>query len=301
LPRPVIVAGRVAAEARSHARPRVAPSLLGVDVMIPPSLAISAATSAFSLISSIASKATSNGTNASSGSGSNSFATNGTNTTSSTGTSGTGKTGAVKGKENDIVNQAEFMKLLIAQLQNQDPLNPLDSANFSAQLAQFSSLEQLTQINDKLGAQAANQNGRFDAVSFIGREVTGASLGIQVKDGVATTLDYSLSRAGAVTAKIVNEKGEQIANLVLGSEGAGAHTFDLAKIPNAPDLEDGVYAVVVSQADPATGLAAAVPTSITGTVTGVDLTGDEPTLLLGDIPLVLTDVTQITQPAASSN
>ena len=53
-------------------------------------------------------------------------------------------------KAGDSVNQAEFMKLLVAQLQNQDPLNPLDSANFSAQLAQFSSLEQLTQINQNL-------------------------------------------------------------------------------------------------------------------------------------------------------
>lgn len=265
--------------------------------MIPPSLAISAATSAFSLISSIASKATSNGNASTTG-------TNGTGATSGTnGTSGTGTTGtsAVKGKENDVVNQAEFMKLLIAQLQNQDPLNPLDSANFSAQLAQFSSLEQLTQINQKLGDQAESTNGRFDAVSFIGREVTGASLGIQVKDGVATTLDYTLSRAGAVQAKIVNEQGEQIANIQLGSEGAGAHTFDLSKIANPPDLDDGVYAVVVSQADPATGIAAAVPTTITGTVTGVDLTGDEPTLLLGDIPLVLADVVKIEQAAASSN
>ena len=266
--------------------------------MIPPTLAVSAATSAFSLISSIASNAMSNGRSSSC----NAATTNGTSGTgSTTGTSSTGATGAPKGRENDVVNQAEFMKLLIAQLQNQDPLNPLDSANFSAQLAQFSSLEQLTQINQKLGDQAESTNGRFDAVSFIGREVTGASLGIEVKDGAATTLDYTLTRAGAVQAKIINERGEQVANLVLGSQGAGAHTFDLSEVPNAPDLEDGVYAVVVSQADPATGIAGSIDTYVTDIVTGVDLTGEEPTLLLGNRPLVLADVTQIKQPAASSN
>lgn len=259
--------------------------------MIPPSLAISAATSAFGLISSIASSATSNSTNGTSSS---------TGTKSTTGTTGASNQAPGTGKENDVVNQAEFMKLLVAQLSNQDPLNPLDSANFSAQLAQFSSLEQLTQINQKLADQASSTTGRFEAVNFLGREVTGASLGIEVKDGVATTLDYTLPGSGAVQAKIVNSSGQQVATLVLGTEDAGAHTFDLSKVDNAPDLDDGVYAVVVSQADPATSIAKTVPTFVTGTVTGVDLTGDDPILMLGNRPLVLTDVTQIKEAAADT-
>jgi flagellar basal-body rod modification protein FlgD len=239
--------------------------------MIPPSLAISAASSALGLISSVASSATSN-------------------------TSGTGSTSGstpIRGKENDVVNQAEFMKLLIAQLQNQDPLNPMDSANFSAQLAQFSSLEQLTQINSKLGAAAEEKIGRFDAVGFIGREVTGASAGIAVKDGVATTLDYPLDRAGKVQAKIVDSSGKQVASVTLDEQGAGAHQFDLSKITGAPHLDDGTYAVVLSQADPAGGSPTAVDTFVTGRVTGVDLTSSTPILLLGDRKLVLADVTEI--------
>src|SRR5436305_15213816 len=58
--------------------------------------------------------------------------------------------GKATGKDGNTVNQADFMQLLVTQLQNQDPLNPLDSANFSAQLAQFSSLQQLTEINQTL-------------------------------------------------------------------------------------------------------------------------------------------------------
>ena len=248
--------------------------------MIPPSLAISAASSALGLISSVASAATSN--------------TGATSNTS--GTSATGSTAGstpIKGKENDVVNQAEFMKLLIAQLQNQDPLNPMDSANFSAQLAQFSSLEQLTQINGKLGAAAEDKIGRFDAVGFIGREVTGASAGIAVKDGVATTLDYTLEQGGKVNAKIINSSGQQVASLVLDGEGAGAHQFDLSKVSGAPHLDDGTYAVVLSQADPAGGSPTAVDTFVTGRVTGVDLTSSTPILLLGDRKLVLADVTEI--------
>jgi flagellar basal-body rod modification protein FlgD len=250
--------------------------------MIPPSLAISAATSAFDLISSVASAATSNGSG---------------DTSKTSGTGGTGGTGATtgtgKGKENDVVNQAEFMKLLIAQLQNQDPLNPLDSANFSAQLAQFSSLEQLTQINDKLGVAAEDKIGRFDSVGFIGREVTGPSAGIAVKDGVATTLDYTLESGGKVTAKIVNESGQLVATVPLDQQGAGAHTFDLSKVSGAPHLDDGQYAVVLSQADPSGGAATQIATTVTGRVTGVDLTGAAPVLLLGDRQLLVTDVTEI--------
>jgi flagellar basal-body rod modification protein FlgD len=254
--------------------------------VIPPVLAASVATSALGLVSSLASNATSPGTGAPSAGG-------------STGNLATGSLRAPVDKQNDVVNQAEFMKLLIAQLQNQDPLNPLDSANFSAQLAQFSSLEQLTQINAKLGQQAEEKIGRFDAVGFIGREVTGPSLGIAVEDGAATALDYTLDRAGTVQAKIVNAAGELVANVPLGQQSAGSYVFDLDEVRGAPALADGEYAVVLTQADPAGGPARTIATSVTGRVTGVDLTGDEPILLLGARRLVLTDVTSIEEPAGS--
>ncbi len=254
--------------------------------MIP--LAASAASAAIGLISSVAQSASSSDATKDTGA---STAASGTGKAS--GSSGSSGSTATKGRENDVVNQAEFMKLLIAQLQNQDPLNPLDSANFSAQLAQFSSLEQLTQINDKLGKAAEDTIGRFDAVGFIGREVTGPSAGIAVKGGVATTLDYSLESAGAVQAKIVDQNGRQVASVVLDEQGAGAHTLDLSKVSNAPHLDDGTYAVVLSQADPAGGAPHQVDTFVTGRVTGVDLTGTTPTLLLGDRMLVLSDVTEV--------
>lgn len=257
--------------------------------MIPPTLAASVATSALGLISSVASNATSN-----------SGSSNSTNGTSGSGNIATGSTKAPTDKQKDVVNQAEFMKLLVAQLANQDPLNPLDSANFSAQLAQFSSLEQLTQINAKLDAAGEEKIGRFDAVGFIGREVTGPSLGIAVDDGAATTLDYTLDRGGAVNAKIISSEGELIANVPLGSQSAGKHVFDLSQVDGAPNLEDGEYAVVLTQADPSGGAADQIKTTVTGRVTGVDLTGDEPILLLGSRRLVLTDVTAIKEPAANA-
>lgn len=256
--------------------------------MIPPTLAASVASSALGLISSVASNATSN-----SGSSNSTSGTNGSANIA------TGSTRAPTDKQKDVVNQAEFMKLLVAQLANQDPLNPLDSANFSAQLAQFSSLEQLTQINAKLDAAGEEKIGRFDAVGFIGREVTGPSLGFAIEDGTPTTLDYTLDRGGEVHAKIISSEGEMIASVPLGPQSVGKHVFDLSKIEGAPDLEDGEYAVVLTQADPAGGTPDQIATTVTGRVTGVDLTGDEPILLLGARRLVLTDVTSIKEPPAA--
>lgn len=71
----------------------------------------------------------------------------------------------------DLQNQ--FLTLLVTQLQNQDPLDPMDSVNFTSQLAQFSSLEQLTQVSSGLQALIAAQNSMQNAYlsNLIGKEV----------------------------------------------------------------------------------------------------------------------------------
>ncbi len=263
--------------------------------MIPPTLALSAASSAFNLISSVASAATT-GTGNSTSSGSN--ATSGTGSTSGSG-SATDPTAAAGGASS-IVNTGDFMKLLIAQLQNQDPMDPLDSANFASQLAQFSSLEQLTQINQALTGQSQNKIGSFDAVSFIGRQVTGASGAISEKGGTATTLDYTLTQAGTVDATITDKNGQVVGALKLDGLGVGAHTFDLSQIANAPHLDDGTYTVALSQTDAASGTPTTIATTVTGRVTGVDLTGASPVLLLGDRRLDAKNVTEIQEIATGT-
>jgi flagellar basal-body rod modification protein FlgD len=203
-------------------------------------------------------------------------------------------------KAGDSVSQADFMQLLIAQLQNQDPLNPLDSANFSAQLAQFSSLQQLTEINQHLKESdgAAGTPSRFDAVGFLGKDVRGVSDIVTVEDGAATALGYTLASAGTVQAKITDAGGREVASLVLGAQSAGAHELDLAGVEGAPQLADGTYTVRLIVAD-AEGNAVTVPTLGGGLVTGVDLAGESPVLLIGERRLALTDVREVKQHATS--
>jgi flagellar basal-body rod modification protein FlgD len=204
-------------------------------------------------------------------------------------------------KKGDDVDQADFMKLLVAQLANQDPLNPLDSANFSAQLAQFSSLQQLTQINQHLADQAKpTAGGAFDAVSFLGRDVQAASDDVTVTSGVASGLDYQLQTAGVVEAKVLDEGGREVASLVLGTQAAGAHHFDLASIPGAPHLGDGHYHVQLST--PAgTGTSTAIVTTVTGRVSGVDLAASPPVLLVDGRRVALADVREIHEHTAAES
>jgi len=207
--------------------------------------------------------------------------------------------GAQSTNPGDQVKQADFLQLLVAQLQNQDPLNPLDSANFSAQLAQFSSLQQLTEINQRLAAQGSGTSGadRLGAVSFLGKEVRGVSGTVTMKDGVASGLDYQLASVGVVQAKVVDESGRAVATLDLGTQGAGRQHLDLATAPGMPLLADGTYTVQLAVTD-ASGTSALVETSVAGRVTGVDLSSNPPVLLLGTRRVALSDVREVSEDAA---
>ncbi|MCK9362252.1 MAG: hypothetical protein M0P74_01420 [Syntrophales bacterium] len=90
---------------------------------------------------------------------------------SASATSSSSQTGSTASASS--LGKDEFFKMLIAQLKNQDPLNPQDGAEFSAQLAQFSSLEQLTNLNKTLEAQGASYSAlmNLQSVSLVGKEV----------------------------------------------------------------------------------------------------------------------------------
>src|SRR5438552_3222724 len=206
------------------------------------------------------------------------------------------------GKDGNTVTQADFMQLLVAQLQNQDPLNPLDSANFSAQLAQFSSLQQLTEINQTLknANTGGSSVGKLDAVGFLGKEVRGASNTVDVKSGAASALDYTLATSGTVEAKILDASGGTIADAILGAQNAGPHTLDVGTLARVPKLADGTYTVQLYVAD-GNGNATPVATMGGGGVTGVDLSGDAPVLLIGDRRIAVTDVREVrVQPPAGT-
>ncbi|WP_374388578.1 flagellar hook assembly protein FlgD [Sandaracinobacter sp.] len=95
----------------------------------------------------------------------------------------------------ETLTQNDFLTLLVTQLKNQDPLNPLDNETFVAQLAQFSTVSGITSTNDKLDAlsRLTASNVRTGALQWIGRSVTGPAGESGTVASVAIAEDNSLS------------------------------------------------------------------------------------------------------------
>lgn len=177
-----------------------------------------------------------------------------------------------------------FLTLLTQQLQNQDPLSPLDSNEFVSQLVQFSSVEQQIAQNKHLETLVGQSqvNSATSAVGFIGKQVTLSSNTAQLSNGAATWT-YSLPK-DAQSAQIVvfDEAGRPVYQQVAGSS-AGSHEFVWDGADNTGEaLSDGAYTIQVTAKD-ADDNAIAATVQVQGIVTGVDFSGDDPALLLGDV------------------
>ena len=175
-----------------------------------------------------------------------------------------------------------FLTLLTEQLQNQDPLNPMDSQQFVSQLVDFSSVEQLIGSNQSLESLLALQSAtaRMGAVDYIGKQATLSTDSAALQNGKADWT-YALPReAVSSTLVITNEQGRQVASLP-GQTGSGPHDFAWDGRDAAGNLQpDGVYTLQVVAKD-AQDNGMSVPVRVTGQVTGVDMSGDEVIVELG--------------------
>ena len=157
------------------------------------------------------------------------------------------------GSQAPMMGKDDFLHLLVTQLQNQDPLNPTDHTEFTAQLAQFSSLEQLHNVNDNLtqlqNFQASTNNTQ--AVSMLGKEITAKGNYLQLTDGKASGCDFSLSRdAALVTVNIYDSTGRFVSAFENKNLPAGRHTleWDGKDNDNIP-VKDGHYTFAIQATD----------------------------------------------------
>lgn len=210
-----------------------------------------------------------------------SFATAGT--TSASTTSAT--------TEKDIMGKEDFLTLLVAQLKNQDPLNPDDPTEFTAQLAQFSSLEQLYNLNDSMQALAIAQGNseRISALSLIGQSVSYNGSAFTF-DGKPVELGYQLDgTAASVTLSIQNENGQTVNTLQAPSTelAAGNHfiTWD-GTDKNGNIAANGNYKIVLQASAAGENASIAAAPLIRSVVTGVDLSNGMLTTKDGEVLLM---------------
>ncbi len=126
------------------------------------------------------------------------------------------------------LGQADFLKLMTAQLQNQDPSKPMESGDFLNQISQFSAVEGIGELNDKFEAlgQSLVSNQALQAANLVGREVLAPTGLAALKEGSAISGSAELPAASAdVGVNIFDQSGQLVRRLELGSQAAGPASF----------------------------------------------------------------------------
>jgi len=186
-----------------------------------------------------------------------------------------------------------FLSLLTTQIQNQDPLDPLDSAEYTNQLVQYSSVEQSIQSNEYLKelVTAMQTNQASSYVSYLGSEVTASGDTSMLQNGSASW-SYQVSDAATGTVEIRNSGGAVVyQGDVELSAGSGTYRWD-GVTDNGTNAPNGAYSVSFSVSD-SSGNAETVSTEFTGIVDEVDLSGSEAFLRMGDISVPVSSVKSV--------
>jgi flagellar basal-body rod modification protein FlgD len=196
----------------------------------------------------------------------------------------------------------QFLKLLVTQMQHQDPLNPMDNAEFTAQLAQFSSLEQLFQVNTNLTGLVDSQApaGMASVAGFIDREILALGDATEVSgDGVTPLQFYLDGPAEIVNAVVHDPDGNAVRTLPLGRLPGGDREVAWDGLDdNGQPLPAATYRFSILAQD-TEGDSVAVRTQVVGRVTGAVYDGDTPELVVGSRRIPLTDVLAV-RPAATA-
>lgn len=215
-----------------------------------------------------------------------------------------GATAATGTAGSTAMGKEAFLTLLITQLQHQDPLNPADSTEFTAQLAQFSSLEQLNNVNENLSAlklyQASINNAQ--AVSFIGKEIVSTGNSVEARSGQPVACEFELAKpAQKVVVSVYDATGAFVKDVVATGLAAGRQTVSWdGRDRNGNTAPDGTYTFEV-QAEGSGKEAVAATTYTRGAVTGVSFQDGVTYLTVGRRRVAIGDVVQVSQPSAAAS
>ena len=221
----------------------------------------------------------------------------GTSSSSSSNTSSSSSSGSTQ-----TLGQDAFLKLLMAQLSNQDPLQPTDGTQFVTQLSQFSMVEQSVQQSTQLTNISTQLQGLTNqsAMGLVGKMATVQNTGMTFNGTFATTANVGLgSAAQNVSVAVQDSSGNTVRTMTLGAQPAGplAITWD-GKEDSGTAAPAGSYSVNVTATD-ASGASVAVSQTVSGLVTQVALQNGAPSLTLNNGTVA--PLSQLVSVAATSN
>jgi len=204
-------------------------------------------------------------------------------------TSGPDRDGSALGKD-------EFVKLLMAQLGNQDPTSPMDSQAFVAQLAQFASVEQLQGLGSRLDSMLVAQTSanQTATASLVGRELVYRTDSVRLEDGAGASVMAELpSPASTVTVTVTDANGKVVRTVRLGAAEAGTFDYSWDGLDDQGlKLPDGEYKVKVAAADEK-GKSIDIDQRGRAVVSGVSFANGYPELIVAGKRIKLSDVVEI--------
>ncbi|XHS76706.1 flagellar hook assembly protein FlgD [Burkholderiaceae bacterium UC74_6] len=193
--------------------------------------------------------------------------------TTSTSTGTTGQSAAKTAQQ----TQDAFLKMLVAQMQNQDPLNPMDNAQVTSQMAQIQTVSGLSTLNDSIGGLSTQftQMQTLQSVSLVGHDVLVPGKRVDMSDTGGTGTFSLDSAADNVKVDIMTSAGTVIDSVQLGAQGAGMNSFTW------PNTTYGANAELTYKVTATKGTAAVAATTYSSdTVQAVNTNGTQLTLEL---------------------
>ncbi|NIF20508.1 flagellar hook assembly protein FlgD [Candidatus Pantoea multigeneris] len=179
--------------------------------------------------------------------------------------------------------QNEFLTMLVTQLKNQDPTNPMDNSQLTTQLAQINTLSGVEKLNTTLGSISGQitTSQSLQSSTLIGHGVMIDGSQVLVGSGTTTPFGVELGTAStSTTATISDSSGNVVKTIDLGGLSAGVHTFSWdGTLTDGSTAPDGKYTVAIAASSGSTQLVAQ-PLAY-AYVSGVNTSTDSTTLDLG--------------------
>src|SRR6056297_86272 len=203
------------------------------------------------------------------------------------------------GSKKSELGQQEFLQLLVAQMRNQDPINPMDGAQFASQLAQFNSVEQLISVNGGLSDLKSSQQlmsasmTNSMAASLTGKHVKALSNEIHLASGESANVNYKLNNSATEVEFIIrSENGSEVRRETVNGIASGENTWVWdGKNGNGDLMADGNYSVEVRATSDGTPIDSLV--YIEGNVDKVRYSGNGVFLSLNNVQVAIGDVEEV--------
>jgi len=200
-------------------------------------------------------------------------------------------------KETLAANFTAFLNLLTTQLKNQNPLEPLDTNQFTQQLVQFAQVEQQLKSNDQLSSLVALQKTtqQTQALGFVGTTAVVDGATTQLKNNKASWT-FNTAKPATATVTITNSTGQTVYSNT-STVQAGQQDFHWNGLGNdGTKYPDGAYKITVTAKD-ASGGNVGISTEVSGVVDSVDMTEDPPILSIGGQKFTLDKIKRVSRPS----